>query len=493
MSEDALPLPDAAATPARRRRRTPPPTPSRTKAWTRREIAVAIALTPLALWLGWRVLTLGLADLWAQSDPDSALLWRPADPQALVAAGDAAVAGKDFSTADTLARQAIAAYPLDGRGYRLIAQGLQFLGNDAAAGKLADIAIARSPRDVIGRMLVVDQAVKRNDFAGALAQIDVVLRIRPDLAPSVMPRFVAAASSPVFAKLIDHLLVQRPPWRLVYLQMLASSGTDPDAIDRVFAGRGADDPLPPPLLGTEADLLIRRQIADGRWGNAYFTWVGTLSLAQRTRLGNIYDGSFDFPPTNSGFDWRLPEQGSGFDVSIGPAGDLSTDSALQVHFDGLPLDYRPVRQLLILGPGHYRFSGMGGTSGIDTQEGGLGWTLTCAEGEQQALAATDLLSGDTPWGGVQMEFDVPDTGCAAQWLRLDLNEINFKGQPLHGTAVFDNLRIDRVDAGSQPAAAGAGSQPTTATGAAASSTRSDAVPVPPGLTPPSGADAPDGP
>lgn len=410
-------------------------------------------LAPLALWVGWCDFSIGLASFWADSDPDSALRWRPDDANALVAAADLAVIAKDFTRADQLARQALSAYPLDGRGYRVLAQERQFFRDDAAVSRLANIALDRSPRDVPARMLLLDQAAKRNDLSAALAQIDVVLRIRPDLAPVLLPRLVAASSIPAFAKLVGHSLITRPPWRLAFLQSLANSGTDPEAIDRVFAERGSDDPLPPPLLGSESDLLIRRQISDGRWGAAYFTWYSTLSVAQRTRTGNVFDGSFDFPPSNEGFDWRLPQQGTGFDVSIGPAGDMNADNSLQVHFNGLPLDYRPVRQLLILGPGHYRFTTMGGADGLDTQEGGLAWTLTCAEGDGQALAATDFLSGDSPLALLKMEFDVPATGCSAQWLRLDLSEGDFKGQPLHGNAVFDNVKIERIDGAGNNSAA----------------------------------------
>lgn len=451
------------ASPVRRRRRPEPPAPARPRSWSRRQVLVAVLLTPLAMWLAWRIFGLGLADFWATSDPDSALRWRPADPQALAAAAENAATAKDFRQADALAREAIGAYPLDGRGYRVLAQGRQFFGANDAAADLARLALTRSPRDVISRMLLLDQAAGRNDFSAALSQMDIVLRIRPDLASLLLPKLVAAASIPAVDPIIGRLLRDGPPWRLAYLQLLARTGTDPEAIDRVFAARGADEPLPPPQPGTEASLLLRRQIADGRWGAAYFTWVSTLSVEQRARLGNVYDGSFEFPAANQGFDWRFPEQGTGFDVEIGTAGDLSSDNALQLHFDGLPLDYKPVSQLLILGPGHYRFSAMGGASGLDTQEGGLSWTVTCAEGDRQTLAGTDFLSGDTPWGPLQMVFDVPATGCTAQWLRLDLNEGDFKGQALHGNAVFDNLRIDRIDAPG-PAAGASAAAPGVAAG-----------------------------
>ncbi len=455
--------PPTSSTARRRRKPRPPPPPGRPSHWSWRERVAAGLLVPVAIFLGWRVFTLGLADLWATSDPEAALKWRPNDPQALIAAAENAVAARDFDAADALARRAIADCPLDGRGYRVIGVGKDFRGDTGAAGRLFAIALQRSPRDVVARNMLARYAGKAGDFAAALHQIDVLLRIRPDLAPNLLPKLVAASSNPELGGMIDRLLVERPPWRLAFLRQLATSSADADAIARVFAGRGGDDPLPPPAIGTEADLLLRRQLADHDWGRAYFTWVSTLSTAERTRLGNLYDGDFDFQPSSRGFDWRIPDQGAGFDVRTGSGEGLTEHSGLQVRFNGLPLDYRPVSQLLILGPGHYRLSGMGGASGIDTEQGGLAWTVSCAEGDGQALGSSGTFSGDMPVASFQMEFDVPPTGCAAQWLRLDFSGGMLRGQPLHGVAVFDGLKVDRVPAPAAGPAADPATNPTAGT------------------------------
>ena len=305
----------------------------------------------------------------------------------------------------------------------------------------------------------------------------MMMRIRPELMPELMPRLAAASADPAVLASLGRVLMTRPPWREYFLATLAASGPDPAAIDRVFASRGGDDPLPvqPPLVGakgaslnldtssgfTEADLLVNRQIADRRWGTAYVNWVGTLSPAARTVLGNIYDGQFSFPPlerkiswlnlSSKGFGWQVPDQGTGFDVVIAPRTQFTTDNVLQVTFDGLTLDYRPVKQLLVLGPGHYRLTGMG-QAGAMTSEDGLQWVIACAEGKQQVIARSTTFTGDVPWGAFQMEFDVPDTDCGGQWLRLDLGGSAFKGQPIEGGVIFDDLQIVRLGA-QVPAAA----------------------------------------
>ena len=434
---------------------------------------VLALLGPLALFLAWRVLTLGMADLWVDSKPERALFWRPDDPQALFEAADDDYMNRNFAGAKALALRTVANYPLDGRAYRELADVADFFGDHSNARRLYDTAVRLAPRDIATHGKLLGYEMQAGQIQQALRHADLLLRLQPDIMPDLLPRLGSVSGNPAVLTALRGMLKERPPWRDYFLAILAESGSDPAAIDRVFASRGDDDPLPlhPPQMVlrsagiesddvsgfTEADLLINRQVADGRWGSAYVTWVGTLSPAQRVVVGNLYDGGFTFPPvqkkigwlhlSGKSFGWQVPDRGTGFDVRIAPRTQYSNDNALQVTFDGLPIDFQPVKQLLVLGPGHYRLSGMGQAGAVS--EYGIQWVVACAEGDATLLGKSTAFTGDIPWGPFQMEFDVPvsdsaATACGGQWLRLDVADGIFKGEPLEGGAIFDNLKIDRL-------------------------------------------------
>jgi hypothetical protein len=424
---------------------------------------VRIVLTACALFLGWRVVSIGLASLWDDSDPETAVHWRPSDPEALLGAADIALDRHQFSESEALARRSLSAYPLDGRPYRDLAEVADATGNVAQARRLLGIATLRSPRDPATRGQLLEYALRANDLSGTLRQMDVLMRIKPETIYTLGPGLVSMSQDPQALGQLGRLLATRPPWRLGFLVMTAGLEIDPFVIDRVFASRGGDDPLP--SGGTEADLLLQRQIRDNRWGSAHATWVQTLTKAERAAVGNVYDGAFLFPLSGRGFDWQLPVDGTGYDVIIHPSPEAGAGNVMQVRFDDLPLDYHPVSQRLALAPGRYRLSGMAGSKGFDI-EGGLYWTVACGEGKQQNLGSSDMLVGTAAWHAFAAEFDVPGQGCSVQWLRLDLAQGDSMAQPQQGSAMFSGLAITRLEDSPQE-------QPTTGraldqTGAASS-------------------------
>ena len=118
----------------------------------------ALWFVPAALvlaWIGWRAPTHGQAHHRADRDPARALAWRDDHPEALInhataLAANAGTAGE----AEALARKALAAHPLDGRGHRVLGQAakpqaLNYLENMS----LVDVMIAVG--GVIGGVLLL--------------------------------------------------------------------------------------------------------------------------------------------------------------------------------------------------------------------------------------------------------------------------------------------------------------------------------------------------
>lgn len=483
-----------------RRQRSSKAMPARARLGTVDWVLMAIGAV-IAAWVGWRVLTLGMADANVDDDPQQALAWRADDPDAMVD-----VSAQDFSSHDydgswRFAVAALRAYPLQGRAWSLLAQNADFFHRTDEALRYYTIAHRLAPRDLPTLLYLSNSDMRQGKLAAGFDRLDQVLLMYPDLLGRILPSLVMVAQSGPAQDQLGRLLRARPRWRVAFLSLLASSGpnsmgADPAAVDRIFGLRGANDPLPeypPPVPGTpqpldadvptgftEADLLINRQLADGRWQVARDTWLASLSKGQRAVVGLLFDGNFVFVPdyraipwlglTTKGFGWQLPSGGSGYDASIGPRWRGADQNGLKVIFNGLPVDYQPVQQLLVLPPGHYRFAGMGQASGM-TNDVGLRWTVACAQDNDQqfrqeqeiVITHSKPFMGEMPYGPFAFEFDIPapggtvsidgtptrvSSGCPAQWLRLDLGDGLYKGIPMQGGVVFDHLTVTAV--GSQP-------------------------------------------
>src|SRR5688500_5726398 len=141
------------------------------KATDARATAILAVLGLLLGWIAWRAVTLGLADHFAGTDPQRALAWRPAHPQALLTraqflAGGTTVAAppaerRDPQAAAGLARRALRADPLPGAGWRVLGQVADAAGDRDGAARLYAIAGERSPRDLDAHVWLVDHHLAR--------------------------------------------------------------------------------------------------------------------------------------------------------------------------------------------------------------------------------------------------------------------------------------------------------------------------------------------
>jgi hypothetical protein len=71
------------------------------------------------------------------------------------------------------------------------------------------------------------------------------------------------------------------------------------------------------------------------------------------------------------------------------------------------------------------------------------WRVRCAEDENVVVASTSPLKGNAAWHPVSVEFSVPEVGCNAQWLRLELDARVVLEQGISGEVWYDRWRIER--------------------------------------------------
>ena len=411
----------------------------------RRYVAAFAVCVPLAIgcaFLAWRIFTLGAADHWAIAAPARALSWRSNAPDALDQAAEDQFAAGHLLPAQRLAKLAIAAYPLDGTGYRVLARIADRTGDGRRALQLFRIAAIRSSRDASVHATLADDALKAGDIDAALRQFDLLMQLAPSTQPDVLPRLVALAESPAVDPALIRMLAKQPPWRGQFLWTLAGQGRDPATVARIFRALQAAGSTA--LSVQERQYWIGRQIGDHDWSSAHAQWASTVPVAQRSALGNLFDGNFEFAADGNGFGWRItPVAGAEVRTAALPAG--GTGNALTIEFTGMRTPATGIAQLLALTPGHYLLHGRAQAIDLDSERG-LQWALLCAEGQQQTLMTTPALTGNQPWRAFATPFEVPEQQCGGQWLRLEVAPPYRIG----GRAAYANLGVDRIPAAAAP-------------------------------------------
>lgn len=395
-------------------------------------IAIVILGVVFALFAGWRVVGQMQAERYAQDDPERALRWRPNDPDALQALAARHFEAGRFDQATASARRLLAHEPLRGVGFRILAAVADKQGRKQEALRLYQIAERRAPRDLPTRAWLAQHYLEQGNRAGALHQVDRILRMEPRRANSLNPVLVQLGQDPEFASELVKVLATNPPWRAGTLAALRDPRTgNPQVNGRVMDGLQASGGLSDIEYSRWLDALL----AQGRWGEAYARWAGR-AVKQGGRLPLVYNGDFSLPVSGSGFDWRH-RRVPGVLLSFEQAGG-SNGPAAYFRFLDRRIASAGLEQPLFLAAGRYRLSARMRAQGLRSATG-MQWTVGCV-GKGGVVGRLDPVHGNLPWRAFATEFEVPP-GCAGQWLRL-VNPVAGGGaQRVAGELWIDDVKI----------------------------------------------------
>lgn len=408
------------------------------------------ALVVLAIVAGWRIIGLMQADAaLARGDVEAALRWRPDHAEALLRQAETQLAAKDFAEATSSARRLLQAAPMDGRGYRLLAQMAMAQGRKDEARTLYRIAARRAPRDLPARAWLAQDALERADPSDALVQIDAVLTLSPGTGTTVFPVLANLAGDPGFADALADVLRRRPPWRAGMLAVLYQAKPDDRAAaDQVLDAlqrKGGFD-------AEETTARIEALLRDGRWSQAHARWAAPF-VAGGEPLPLLFNGDFVQAPSGVGFDWRLPPT-PGVIFTFEP--DQGQGRALHARFLGRRVAGAFLEHRLLLAPGHYRFRHRVRSDALRS-DNGLGWSVVC-EGQATPFVQGAPITGSRGWHAVELEFTVPAVDCPGQWLRMGNAGASNAGQLVGGDLWIASARVEGRPAAanekkSQPVAA----------------------------------------
>ena len=368
----------------------------------------------LGLVASWDIVCRAAAHYFARNDPAAALAWSPGDPEALAMLSDDRLVGrgtaKNLASAEILARQALAAAPLQAGALRNLGLVADARGQTGKASEVMDRARRRGFRDIATQAWLLQRALGRSEFDDAFLRLDAILRTKPDLSGRLFPALAAISTAPGSIDPLARRLATRPAWRTAALLYLADETSSLTAITGLT--EGLVRLRSPPSEQEEAGLLSR-MVKEGRYQEARRVWASLLPAGSRADGALVYDGAFRGLAGAAPFNWRLfPSAGLSVETAKSSASRKS----------GLFVDY-PVRdpatladQLLVLPPGTYRLTARFQITGA-AAGASLGWTVRCAAGDAVLGETRQKADVATPWTALATTFTVPPD-CPAQWLRL---------------------------------------------------------------------------
>ena len=329
--------------------------------------------------------------------------------------------------------------PLNARALRILGQVADAANDDEDAFKFMRAAARQSLDEKGAEYWLMRKNAESGDYNASLYYADVLLRTQPQLAGYVVPVLARLAEDKRSSNLLKTVLDSNPPWREEFLEDLPSFVTDVHTpLNLLLALKKTSTPPTPTIIDSYLKLLIEHKFYD----LAYYTWLQFLPPEQLRAAGLLYNGNFEVAPSGLPFDWQI-KSGSGVTIDVVPRPDQTGQNALMVDFEYGRVDYQSVTQLLMLGPGAYRFDGK--YQGQLAGPRGLKWRIVCADESATPLGESSMISGvASSWKNIGFSFTVPDAGCRAQYIRLDLDARTASEQLISGSVLFDELHISRV-------------------------------------------------
>jgi hypothetical protein len=252
-----------------------------------------------------------------------------------------------------------------------------------------------------------------------------------------------ARTFPVFARLLEAqhpaflaLAARNPSWLGHFILDQCGRNADPRLLAPLLQARGRPAAGALPL---ERECVIERLRGAGEWAAAYQLWLNALPAARLANVGFVFNGSFEEPPSGSGFDWRpnrAPERESGHSVEFAASRDAADGRVLRVAYNGKRQSSAAISEYLAAPPGRYRLQGRARIDAMNSARG-VQWVVRCA-GDGRQVAASERFLGSRGWGEFAFDVDIP-VACAGQVLQLEAVGVEQGTTFLSGVAWFDDL------------------------------------------------------
>jgi len=347
-------------------------------------------------------------------------------------------ADQNYAQIRSSAELALLHDPLNARAFRILGQISDLTSDEEQTEALMQAATRRSLLESVAIYWMMQKSYQAQDYRATLGYADTLLRTRPQALPLIMPLFGKIAENPDASGELKQLLAGNPPWRPQFFGSIPASITDARTPLAMLLSLKAT-PTPPTAEDLRAYLnfLIQHEFYD----LAYYTWLQFLSPEQFAKAGHLFNGSFETVPSGVPFDWVFTK-GSGVTVQIAAPNDQPGQRALFIAFGPGRVDYRDITQLILLGPGSYKFRGKYKADLVS--QSGLEWRVNCADPQATLIGQSPGVRGATPqWTDFEFSFTVPEANCPAQYVRLAFDARSASERFITGSIWYDDLQIAR--------------------------------------------------
>jgi hypothetical protein len=362
---------------------------------------IAIAIVVVSLLLGLEVARLGVAAAFADTRPEFASRIAPVFPdslasKAMLQVGQAAAAGAnpEPATFDRLHQLLIKA-PLRTEPLLVQAAMSERAGDYATAERLLLTARRRNPRSIPALYLLADVWIREGKLVDGLREMAVLSRLLPGTSVQLVPALAEFARVPGGSAKLSEILRGNPH---LEKPLLAALAADPNNADLILALAGTRISPSDPATRAWESRLLDGLINRGDYDHAYKLWRRFAGL-DSTAQAMLFNDEFRTLPAPPPFNWSLSTSGAGI-AEMGNGG-------LRILYYGRD-DVTLASQLLLLPPATYRFEARGNGQ---VAPGSLVWRIQCANG---GLLREGAVTPPT----TAIDFTVPPSGCAAQWLQL---------------------------------------------------------------------------
>ena len=392
---------------------------------------VAALAAVAAITLAWRVLVAGI-DAYSERNGE---ISQPAAP--------VGAPGAESPWRERLVRN-----PADQRALLFLALEFEGQGKREEAAAALQQALRLAPGDIQTLQRAAAFFLRTGNERDALVHLGRAISAAPaDVNTSIWDVLLEAFDAERQVAFFDDGARNDPAWWAGFFRLACVRATNLRALHALYRSRAGAG------LATvdERRCVIERMQRDDQWKWARQVWLDGLPPGQRERAGLVFNGDFEAPLSNTGFDWLAPAQ-DGVDVGTEPTDGMSGQRALNITFVNKRFSGPPIYQYLMLNPGRYRFEGRGRTD-LETWLG-LQWGIYCRDAsgrEPRQLAYSDRFVGAVDWIDFRRDFDVPKD-CPVQILRLELanprrdaNALGNVAVRLRGRLWFDDLRVRAVD------------------------------------------------
>lgn len=399
-------------------------------------IAARGAILAVALAAAVAVASNGLSTRLLASDPLRAARLSPGNAAFSLAAA-ARLAGDDSGTRDPRVRRLVAAAlsrstsDPDAIAFRALEAGAD--GDPGREARLFRLSDEISRRNLPTRLWLIQDAVRRGDVAGALADFDIALRTSTDAPAILFPILATATTDPTLSAPLAGLFDRPSDWRAAFFHFALTEGDAAAGLAHVVPAMRDRAWLAQNGVG---EALVGRLVADGDFAAARRTYGLFHREARSGPL--VRDGDFGDPGASFPFGWLFAQKGE-----IGAERSLIGGKPA-LTYQALPGgDGAVASQLLMLPPGRYRLALSAATAAADPQAPPY-WTIACASDGGKQIALLDMPVAEH--GRAAADFAVPPD-CPAQWLVLTLRGSDQPGGQAGAVASVSVSRLDRIGNG----------------------------------------------